>query len=130
MGRVKEIKKDDVFEVLRQVYDPDYWVLDKSIIDLGLVREDDVRLTRNRIDIAYDLEASFCVFGSEIGVMIKYALEKKLRKHTNVRLKPTHPQAKDVNRILQSDEEREKLLKRLDCCGVLQQCVRIKGRSS
>jgi len=100
MSRLRKIKKDDIFEVLKHVYDPEYWILNKSIIDKGLVSENDVKITNDRIDIEYDLEAFFRVFGSALGVMIKYALEKKLKRQTDVKLKPSHPQAKEVNQIL------------------------------
>ena len=130
MNKVREIQKDDVFAVLRHVYDPDYWVLNKSIIDKGLVHEDNVKITSDRIHVEYNLEASFCVFASEVGAMIKYALEKKLNRHTVVRLKSDHPQSEAVNRILQNDRERDKLLKKLDYCGVLVQCVRTRRKPS
>ncbi len=125
MRQVRRIKKDDIFEVLKHVYDPDYWVLNKSIIDKGLINRDDIKITPEKITIEYTLEASFCVFASDLGVLIKYAVEKKLKKQTDVELKPSHPQAEAVNRILQNARERTLVLKKLDYHEVLKWCVRI-----
>lgn len=125
MGNKGKTEKDDVFKVLKNVYDPDYYMLNKSIVDLGLIQRDDVKITRKKITIEYDLEAPFCVFGSALGVMIKYAVEKKLNKQADVKLKPSHPQSEAVNLILQNARECERMLKKLDCHEVLKWCVRI-----
>ncbi len=68
--------KKEILEVLQQVYDPDY--VDRSIVDMGLVTEDDIIVKDNSIEVAYSLTAPMCPCSAAIGVMIKYALEKKL----------------------------------------------------
>ncbi len=43
------MEKKKVLEILSQVYDPDY--RDRSIIDLGLVCEDDIKIDGERIEV-------------------------------------------------------------------------------
>lgn len=70
------MNRDEVLEVLKHVYDPDY--RDRSIADMGLVTAEDIKVMGNSVEVAYDVTAPFCPFSAAIGVMIKYALEKKL----------------------------------------------------
>ncbi len=112
-----------MLEILKNVYDPDY--RDKSILDLGLVQEEDIKVTDSGLEIHCNLTALLCPFSSVIGVMIKYALEKKLNKPVIVKLKERHFQSKLVNEILESEDERRDLLEKLETYGILQQCVKI-----
>ncbi|OGO20493.1 MAG: hypothetical protein A2144_03140 [Chloroflexi bacterium RBG_16_50_9] len=64
--------KQQILKVLSQVYDPDY--VNRSIIDMGLVTEDDIVINDSKIEVTYTLTASICPFSAAIGLMIKYAL--------------------------------------------------------
>jgi metal-sulfur cluster biosynthetic enzyme len=123
MSKTRKIEKSHVIEVLKKVYDPDY--KDKSIIDLGLVSEDDIKVTERKIEVEYRVTAPLCPFSSAIGIMIQYALEKKLNCQVKVRMKTEHRQTSIVNEILENESKREELLKKLQAYGILQQCVRI-----
>jgi len=117
------MEKKQVLEILKNVYDPDY--RDKSIVELGLVNEQDIKITDNGLEIEYRVTAPLCHFSSAIGVMIQYALEKKLNQHIQVRIKGEHKQTQLVNEILGDEDKRKDLLKKLEAYGILQHCVRI-----
>lgn len=117
------MKKGDVLEILRNVYDPDY--RDKSIVDLGLVKEEDIKINDTELEVRYDITAPLCPFSSAIGVMIKYALEKKLNKPVVVKLKEGHMQVKIVNEILENEDKRRDLLQKLETYGILHRCVKM-----
>ena len=80
--------KGEILEVLNRVYDPDY--IDRSVVDMGLVTEDDITIKDDNIEIAYSLTAPMCPFSAAIGLMIKYALGKKLGVSVMVKLKAGH----------------------------------------
>jgi len=42
------VDKNDVIKVLDQVYDPDY--IDRSVVDMELVTEDDITITDEEVD--------------------------------------------------------------------------------
>ena len=115
--------KGKVMEVLKRVYDPDY--TDRSIVDMGLVTEDDITLKDNTIEVAYNLTAPMCPFSAAIGVMMKYALEKKLGMPVTVKLKPGHYQEEVVSGLLQDPGRSEELMCKLEELGILKRCVRL-----
>lgn len=116
------MKSEDVLEVLKNVYDPDY--RDKSIVEMGLVDKDDIEIREDGIEISYNLTAPMCPFSAAIGVMIKYALEKKLGKPVRVKLK-SHIQSDVVNELLASEDKQREILKKLEELGFLRLCVRV-----
>lgn len=115
------MKGEDVLEVLKKVYDPDY--RDKSIVEMGLVGKDDIKVSDDGVEVAYDLTAPMCPFSAAIGIMIKYAIEKKFGKPVRVRLK-SHLQSSIVNEILADEDKQGEMLKKLEQFGILQLCVR------
>lgn len=117
------MQKREIIEILRKVYDPDY--RDKSIIDFGLVAEEDIKITERGVEIEYKLTAPLCPFSSALGVMIKYALEKKLDKRVYVKLKSEHMQARVVNDILNNEKKCTDLLRKLEEYGILKHCVKV-----
>ena len=118
-----EVGKDEVLEVLRHVYDPDY--IDTSVVDLGLINGEDIKIAGDSIEVAYKVTAPLCPFSVAIGVMIKYALEKKFGVHARVKMKSGHLQENLVSRILTDEGKQKELLKKLESYGILEQCVRI-----
>jgi metal-sulfur cluster biosynthetic enzyme len=69
------MEKGKILGVVNRVYDPDY--IDRSVVDMGLVTEDDILITDNGIEVAYSLTAPICPFSAAIGLMIKYAAGKE-----------------------------------------------------
>ncbi|MEW6034629.1 MAG: iron-sulfur cluster assembly protein [Chloroflexota bacterium] len=115
--------KRQVLEVLNLVYDPDY--VDRSIVDMGLVTGDDITVKDNGIEVAYSLTAPMCPFSAAIGLMIKYALEKRLGVPVTVNLKEGHRQAGTVAELLQDPQRSEELMRKLEEFGILERCVRL-----
>lgn len=115
--------KVKVLEVLDRVYDPDY--VDRSIVAMGLVTEDDITVSEDKVEVTYGLTAPMCPFSAGIGLMIKYALEKKLGMPATVSLKPGHRQNGVVAELLQDPQRSEELMKKLIEFGVLARCVRL-----
>jgi len=119
--------KKDVIEVLNQVYDPDY--IDRSMMDMGLVTEDSITITDKEIVIIYTLTASMCPFSAALGLMMKYALEKKLKIPVTVKLKAEHYQSGVVNELLQDAEKSRELMDSIKEFGIFERCVRLKEES-
>jgi len=117
------LNKDDILEVLRHVYDPDYQ--DRSIVEMGLVSAEDVDVRDDRVEVSYDVTAPLCPFSAAIGVMIKYALKNKLGLDARVKMKSGHLQEDVVNQTLIAEPEHQELLEKLKTYGVLDRCVRI-----
>lgn len=115
--------KAKVLEVLNQVYDPDY--VNRSVVDMGLVTEEDISINDDRIEVAYGLTAPMCPFSAAIGLMIKYALEKKLGVSVTVNLKAGHRQEGVVAELLQDPRRSEELMRKLREFGILERCVRL-----
>lgn len=115
--------KQQIMKVLSQVYDPDY--VNRSVVDMGLVTEDDIVIKDNTIEVTYGLTAPMCPFSAVIGLMIKYALEKKLGVPVTIKLKSGHYQEKPITELLQDPSRLEELMHRLKESGLLEQCVRI-----
>ncbi len=121
--RRETVNKAGILEVLSLVYDPDY--IERSILDMGLVTEDDITIKDNEIEVVYGLTAPLCSFSAAIGLMIKYALEKKLGVPTTARLKAGHHQEGVVSNLLQDPEKSQELMRHLQEFGVLERCVRL-----
>jgi len=117
--------KQEIMDVLSQVYDPDY--VNRSIIDMGLVTEDDITIREGRIEVAYTLTAPMCPFSAAIGLMIKYALEKKLSVPVVVGLKEGHFQTEAVSEVLNDPEQTADLMQKLEEFGILERCVRFQA---
>lgn len=115
--------RGEILEVLNRVYDPDY--IDRSVLDMGLVSEDDITIKDDRIEVAYGLTAPLCPFSAAIGLMMKYALEKKLRVPVTVKLKAGHRQESVVAELLQDPQRCEELMSKLKEFGILERCVRL-----
>jgi metal-sulfur cluster biosynthetic enzyme len=115
--------KREILEVLNHVYDPDY--VDRSIVDMGLVTQDDITLKDKTIEVTYGLTAPMCPFSAAIGLMIKYALEKELGMPVIVNLKAGHHQESVVAKLLSDPEQSSELMRKLEESGILQRCVRL-----
>lgn len=117
------IDKKDVLKVLGHIYDPDYQ--DRSVVDMGLVTEDDITVEGGTLQVAYGLTAPMCPFSAAIGLMMKHALEKALGIPVTVNLKAAHRQSGVVAELLQDQQRSAELLLKLKEYGILEKCVRL-----
>lgn len=113
----------EIMAVLKGVYDPDY--RDKSILDLGLVREEDITIRDGEVEVVYGLTAPLCPFSAAIGLLVKYAIEKKLGIPTRVRLRAEHRQAGVVAELLADPQRCEELMRMLEQFGIMERCLRL-----
>jgi metal-sulfur cluster biosynthetic enzyme len=115
--------KREVLGVLNRVYSPDY--VDRSIVDMGLVTEDDISMKENSIEVAYGITAPMCQFSADIGLMIKYALEKQLGVAMTVNLKAWHRQEGVVVELLSDPGQSAELMRKLEEFNILERCVHL-----
>jgi metal-sulfur cluster biosynthetic enzyme len=118
--------KSDVMNVLNQVYDPDY--VNRSVVDMGLVKKRDITIADNEIKIVYSLTASMCPFSAALGLMMKYALEKKLNVPVVINLTEGHYQNKKVNEILKDPQQCQELMDKLKEFGIIERCIRFQDK--
>ena len=117
------ITPQQVMDVLKDVYDPDY--VNRSIVDMGLVTPEDVSIKPEHIEVQYGLTAPLCPFSAAIGLMIKYALEKKLNTPVAVSLRPGHRQGDLVKEVLQDPSKASELMSKLQLFGIIEKCVKV-----
>ncbi len=113
--------KDQVLEVLKKVYDPEYPM---PITDLKIVERDDITIADDSMKVEFKPTAPYCPMGGIIGVIIKYALEKKVGRNVDVKVKSgTHAQESMLNQLLSDRKKYEETLQRLKESGMLERCV-------
>lgn len=115
------MEKKEILEALKKVYDPEY---PASVLELGIVREEDVAVEGDKTKVQFTPTSPFCPMGGVIGVVIKYALEKKVGGEVEVKVKPgTHAQESYLNELLQDKKKYEETLNRLRESGLLDRCL-------
>ena len=117
------VDRAQVLAVLRRVYDPDY--VERSIVDMGLVGEEDIAIGPQGVRITYGLTAPMCPFSAAIGLLIQYAVETALGVAVEVRLRDDHRQAGVVAGLLADPRQRQELMAKLRDYGILERCVRL-----
>lgn len=117
------ITPQQVLTILKGVYDPDY--RDRSVVDMELVTEADISITSEQIKVQYGLTAPLCPFSAAIGLMIKYALEKKLNTPVEVNLRPGHRQGDLVAEVLADPAKASELMAKLHEFGIIERCIKI-----
>ncbi|MEM2933641.1 MAG: iron-sulfur cluster assembly protein [Methanocellales archaeon] len=113
--------RKEILDILKKVYDPEHPI---SVLDLKIVEAEDISIEGDKARIEFKPTSPFCPMGGLIGVVIKYALEKKLGKEVEVRVKKgTHAQEKLLNDMLEDKKKYEAMLARLKPSGLLEQCI-------
>lgn len=113
--------KDQILEVLKKVYDPEYPM---PITDLKIVEKDDITITDDSMKVEFKPTAPYCPMGGIIGIIIKYALEKKFGRNVDVKVKSgTHAQESMLNELFSDRKKYEDTLQRLKESGMLERCV-------
>lgn len=92
---------------------------------MGLVGEEDITIKDGGIEVVYGLTAPLCPFSAAIGLLVKYAIEKKLGIPATVRLKSDHRQAGAVAELLQDPQRCEQLMRQMEAFGILERCLRL-----
>jgi metal-sulfur cluster biosynthetic enzyme len=115
------VDKDQVLEALKKVYDPEYPM---PITDLRIVEKDDITITDDTMKVEFKPTAPYCPMGGVIGIIIKYALEKKFGKNVDVKVKTgSHAQESTLNQLLSDRKKYEETVERLKSSGMLERCI-------
>lgn len=115
------MNKGDVLEVLKKVSDPE---LPVSVVDLGIVSEDDITVEKNKVTVVFTPTSSMCPMGGIIGVIIKKVLEDRLGVDVEVKVKPgTHINEEAINEMLNNKAKYNQIVKRLEESGMIERCV-------
>jgi metal-sulfur cluster biosynthetic enzyme len=113
--------KDTVMEVLGKVYDPEYPL---SVTELKIVEEEDIDISDEGLTVQFKPTTPYCPMGGIIGILIKYALEKKLGIPVKVKVKSgSHVQEEIFNEMLNQEDKYREILKKLEDSGILKSCV-------
>ncbi|MEM2902839.1 MAG: iron-sulfur cluster assembly protein [Candidatus Bathyarchaeia archaeon] len=113
--------KEEVLEALKKVYDPEHPI---SVIDLKIVEPDDVTFEGDRVKVTFKPTTPYCPMGGVIGIIIKYALEKRFKREFDVSVKAgTHVQEAMLNEVLSDRKKYGEMLKRMEDSGLLKSCV-------
>jgi metal-sulfur cluster biosynthetic enzyme len=113
--------KDTVMEVLGKVYDPEYPL---SVAELKIVEEEDIDISDEGLTVQFKPTTPYCPMGGIIGILIKYALEKKLGIPVKVKVKSgSHVQEEIFNEMLNQEDKYREILKKLEDSGILKSCV-------
>jgi metal-sulfur cluster biosynthetic enzyme len=115
--------KDTVMEVLGKVYDPEYPL---SVTELKIVEEEDIDISDEGLTVQFKPTTPYCPMGGIIGILIKYALEKKLGIPVKVKVKSgSHVQEEIFNEMLNQEDKYREILKKLEDSGILKSCVSV-----
>jgi metal-sulfur cluster biosynthetic enzyme len=84
------VNKQEILRVLDHILDPD--LKDRSIVEMGFVREDDIELQEEEIRVSYTVGGPLCPYSAAVGIIIHYTLHERFKKHIKVRMKEGHYQ--------------------------------------
>lgn len=114
--------KQDILTVLNHILDPD--LRDRSIVEMGFVREDDISVKEEEIQVAYTVGGPLCPYSAAVGVIIRYTLHERFKKPVRVRMKEGHYQQELVNQILGDEAKFDELLDKIKSQNLLSACLR------
>lgn len=111
-----------VIAVLRRVLDPEHPI---NIVDMGLVRPEDVTITENEVHVEFKPTSPVCPMGSVIGMLIRKALEDASPgMRVVVRLKPgSHLQEAACNGMINDDQQYQSTIAKLAANGHLDRLI-------
>ena len=64
--------KQDILRVLDHILDPD--LKDRSIVEMGFVREEDIEVQEEEIRVSYTVGGPLCPYSAAVGIIIHYTL--------------------------------------------------------
>ncbi|MFW9934549.1 MAG: iron-sulfur cluster assembly protein [Candidatus Thorarchaeota archaeon] len=116
------MKTDEVMNVLRRVLDPEHPV---NVVEMGLVKEDDVIIKGDEIQVQFAPTVPQCPMGAVIGIVIRKALEDKFPNNkVSVQVKPgTHMREEACNTMINNDEQYQNAIEKLNASGALDRLI-------
>jgi metal-sulfur cluster biosynthetic enzyme len=116
------VTKQDILRVLDHILDPD--LKDRSIVEMGFVREDDIEVREEEIRVSYTVGGPLCPYSAAVGIIIHYTLHERFKKHIKVRMKEGHYQEELVNQILGDEGQYKEWLEKIKSQNLLSTCLR------
>ena len=114
--------KQDILRVLDHILDPD--LRDRSIVEMGFVREDDIEVTEEEIQVSYTVGGPLCPYSAAVGIIIHHALNEKFKRKIKVRMKEGHYQQDIVNQILEDESQFQEWFEKIKSQNLLSACLR------
>jgi metal-sulfur cluster biosynthetic enzyme len=113
---------DEVISVLRRVLDPEHPV---NVVEMGLVKEDDVIIKDDEIQVQFAPTVPQCPMGAVIGIVIRKALEDNFPNNkVSVLVKPgTHMHEEACNTMINNDEQYQNAIEKLNTSGALARLI-------
>jgi metal-sulfur cluster biosynthetic enzyme len=116
------VTKKEILRVLDHILDPD--LKDRSIVEMGFVREDDIELQEEEIRVSYTVGGPLCPYSAAVGIIIHYTLHERFKKPIKVRMKEGHYQEELVNQILEDEGQYKEWLEKIKSQNLLSACLR------
>ena len=114
--------KQEVLKILDHILDPD--LRDRSIVEMGFVREEDILITEEDIQVSYTVGGPLCPYSAAVGIIIHHTLSEKLKIKVKVRMKQGHYQQKIVNQILEDESQFNEWFEKIKAQKLLETCLR------
>lgn len=115
------MNKQDILALLNKVYDPE---IPNSVVELNIVNEQSITIENEKIKIEFTPTTPYCPMGGAIGFLIKYAIEEKLGKKIEIKVKKgTHIQEEMLNKMLLDEKKYKDTIKQFKENGLLESCI-------
>ena len=114
--------KHDILRILDHILDPD--LRDRSIVEMGFVREDDIEVTEEEIQVSYTVGGPLCPYSAAVGIIIHHTLHEKFNRKIRVRMKEGHYQKDIVNHILEDESQFQEWFEKIKSQNLLSTCFR------
>jgi metal-sulfur cluster biosynthetic enzyme len=114
--------KQEILRVLDHILDPD--LRDRSIVEMGFVREEDIEVKEEEIQVFYTVGGPLCPYSAAVGIIIHYTLHQKFKKRIRVRMKEGHYQQELVNQILGDEAQFNEFFEKIKSQNLLSVCLR------
>ena len=114
--------KQEILRVLDHILDPD--LKDRSIVEMGFVREDDIEVKEEEIQVSYTVGGPLCPYSAAVGIIIHHTLHERFKKRIRVRMKAGHYQQDIVNQILGDESQFQEWFEKIKSENLLSTCLR------
>ena len=114
--------KQEILRALDRILDPD--LRDRSIVEMGFVREDDIEFTEEEIQVSYTVGGPLCPYSAAVGIIIHHTLHERFKKRIRVRMKAGHYQQDIVNQILGDESQFQEWFEKIKSENLLSTCLR------
>lgn len=114
--------KLDILKILNRILDPD--LKDRSIVEMGFVREEDIEVSGDEIRVFYTVGGPLCPYSAAIGIIIHETLQEQFKMRVKVRMKKGHYQQDVVNQILGNEAQFQEWFQKIKSQNLLSACLR------